>query len=104
MLLISASLAALASSGVVDEKSAHRLGGNGQEVNPVLELGVLLSDQTDARFIDQRRRLQSVIRSLSRQEVLCNAVKLVIDKRDQLGLSIGVPFSPLTEKVGHVRC
>src|SRR5262245_37797554 len=70
---------------VLNEDTAHRLGGGGEEV---LAVGVPprhgLPDEAQVRLVDQRGRLEGVARLLAGQLRGGEAPQLVVDQRQQL--------------------
>jgi len=67
---------------VIDEDSPHDAGGHGEEVDAVFPVHLLNVDQTDVRFVDQRRRAQGVPGPLTGQLGGRETTKLLIDERN----------------------
>jgi hypothetical protein len=50
---------------VVHEDTAHHFGSQGEEVRAISPIGVMLVDEAQVSFVDERRRLQNVPRPLA---------------------------------------
>jgi hypothetical protein len=69
---------------VIDEDTAHRASGHGQEVRAVLPRDILSADQSKIGLIDERRRLNTVAGALVTHLPPRDLMKLSIHKRNQL--------------------
>ncbi len=65
--LPAAALLVAVTAGVVDQQSAHRLGGDGVEMRPAVPAHPGLVDQAQIGLVDQRLGLQGVARALLAQ-------------------------------------
>ena len=68
-------------AGMIDQDTAHQLGGDGEKVCAILPMNALAIDKPQVRFIDHRRRLQRVAGMLSAHVVVSQASQLVINQR-----------------------
>jgi len=88
---------------VVDEDASHQLGGRTEELCPVLPANARLVHEPDVRFVDERRRLERVIRTLAAQPGPGQAVKLRVHDRHQLVERAAISGAPGLKKARDVR-
>jgi hypothetical protein len=79
---------------MIDQNVAHKLGGNGEEVNPVIPANGGVSNQSQIGFVHQRRALQGVILALPGQAVPGEAAKFIVDEGDEFFARRAVPVAP----------
>jgi len=83
-----AQLPAAAFSGItrarlIDQDLAHEVRSDAQEVRAAAIVGLILCDQADVRFVNQRGRLKRVTGPLVAQLAIGEAAQLGIDQRHQ---------------------
>src|SRR5437867_6166923 len=84
-LLGSASaLLALARSSVVDEHLAHRFSGEAEEMLPILPVHLIVINQPEKSFVDQRRRLQRVPTTFFAHLAPRDSAQFVVNQRHKL--------------------
>jgi hypothetical protein len=79
---------------MVDEDASHHLCGYAEELRTVLPVHRLLIDQTQVSFVDERRRLQSVIGPFAAEIVLREPAQLVVHDWHELVESSPIAFAP----------
>jgi len=84
---------------MVDKNTAHHLGADGEEVSATVPIDPRLVHQLQIRFMNQRRRLKGVIRSLARKISLGQLAKLIVHQRHQTIRGAGI----LPHRVEEVR-
>jgi hypothetical protein len=82
------------SARMLHENSPHRAGGDGEEVDAIRPCDVR-ADQTLVGFVDERGRLHGMRAGLAPQLAARQAFELVVDERDHLIESLGIPAVPL---------
>jgi len=70
-----AALSSLMAAGVIDQNLAHDPRGHGEKVRPAVPFRRTVGDQPQVRFMDQGRRLQSVVGPLVTEIVLARWCK-----------------------------
>jgi hypothetical protein len=92
---------------MVDENPPHHPRGHAEEVGAVEPGQLLLAHEPDEGLVDQRRRLQRVIATLSSQVAGRSLAKLLVHERDQIlwRLLVSVPprLEQLTDRSGRCR-
>ena len=79
---VTAALESVVTAGVLDQDSTHGLGRRGEEMATAVPWPIgSLADQPQVRLMHQRRRLQRLPRSLSRQPLRSQPPQLVVDQR-----------------------
>ena len=86
----------------VDEHAAHQPRGHREEVRAILPLDAPDINQPEVDLVDERGRLEHVVRTLAGHMPLGNATQLGVDERNQLFDCVAVPASPLDEKGSDV--
>jgi hypothetical protein len=84
----------LSPSCVVDEDSPHEPGGEGEEMDAVLPGHSALVDETEERFVNERRRLQRVVAALVTQVQGSATAKLLVQHRHQLVAGFLIAIAP----------
>ena len=69
----------------------------------VLPLDSVHVNEPDVRFVDQRRGLERVVRSLAPHVALGQGVELLVDERNELVEGRFVTVAPRQEQVSGVR-
>jgi hypothetical protein len=77
---------------------SHQLGRQPEELRTRLPVHASLVDEAQIHFVDQRRRLQSVIGALATKMIARQSPQFVIDKRHQFGGRILVAIAPTEKK------
>src|SRR5215471_2650977 len=93
-LLFAASLLRGSGARVIDQNTAHGLGGDGKEVSPVLIRHGLVSEEPDAEFIHERIRLQRMICPLALQQTHRYLTQLNMDGFEQSLASLLIAAAP----------
>ncbi len=70
---------------MIDQQTSHHLRGEGEELPASLEAAFLDSNQSHVCFVQQRGRLQGVIRTLLLHVALGELSKLVVHQRKEIG-------------------
>jgi hypothetical protein len=100
----SASPRVLVAAGVIHEQVAHDARRDREEVCAVLPFEVLLVDEAQVSFVDERRRLQGVARGLPAQVAPGDAAQFVVDHRQQLVECALITLTPSHEQLSYFRC
>ena len=74
----------LTRSRPINQNSPHHSCGNGKEMSPAVPPVRRGFDKSHIRFIDQSRRLKSMLRPLIRHVALCQPVQFLVDDGHQL--------------------
>src|SRR5690242_13193694 len=82
-LLFAASLLRGSGARVIDQNAAHGLGGDGEEVSPILIRHGLVSEEPDAELIHERIRLQRMVYPLPLQKTHRYLTQLNMDGFEQ---------------------
>lgn len=92
-LPLTCSFACESGAGVIDEDSSHGLGRNREEVRPVRVRKWLFAKQANAEFVDERIRLERVVRTLALQKTCGNHPELRVCCLDHPlpGVLVAVP-------------
>ena len=90
---LASALPRVAAPRVLDENSAHRLGGNRKEVSSALPVGSLAADKPQVCLVDDGARLERVACSFAPQVPLRHSMKLVVNEGDEpiQGIPISLP-------------
>lgn len=93
-------------AGVIDQNPPHHLRGDSKEVRAVLPGDPFLAEQPQLRLVDERRRLQGVVRAFMAQIRRCPATEVTIDQRHQRVTRSNVPLRPGSKQgadrvIGH---
>jgi hypothetical protein len=79
---------------VVHQNAAHDLGRHAEELRAVLPRGAVLFDQSEVCLVDEGRRLEGMLATLSPQVGRGAAMQFLIDQRHELVARGGIPSSP----------
>src|SRR5262249_2480923 len=79
--------------GVIDQNAAHGLGGNRQEVSPILIGDYLSAKKPDTEFVDQRGGLERMISALPLEKIRRDLSQLNMDR-----------FRTISRELAHRRC
>jgi hypothetical protein len=90
-------------SRVVDEDSAHDVGGHTKKVCTVLPVFLVLIDQVDVRFVNERCRLKRVVWPLVAHVACGNPVKFSVNSVIQLALRLWIALTDRDEQFRDVR-
>ena len=71
-------------TGGVHQDAPHDPRRHGEKVPPVLPVDLVNVEQSEIRLIDERRRLQCMVRTLLRHVAPRQAPQLLVDQRHQL--------------------
>ncbi len=93
-----AALGRIVATGVVDEDPPHDLCGDPEEMRPIPPIDLALIDESQIRFVDERRRLQGVARPLTTKLAPRDAAQLGVHERQQLIERTVIPATPLIEQ------
>lgn len=88
---------------MVHENAAHHASGHGQEMGAVPPGHVLGIDESQIRFVDQRRRLEAVPSPLSRHAPSGDLVQLQLYERNQPVEGGLVALTPSEQQSGGLR-
>ena len=83
--MLAAPLGAQPAARIIHENAAHQLRSYGKEVGAVLPVGVALDNHFQIGLVDQRGRLQGMVRALRAQTLLGYAMEFVVNQGDQPG-------------------
>ena len=86
---------------MVDEDPPHHLRRHSDELGAVLPLDPALADEPDECFMDERRRLERVFRTLLAEVGAGEAALLAVHDRDQFVERGGIALSPSDEEGRH---
>ena len=87
---------------MVHQDPSHRLRGDRQEVHPPLP-GHVGAAQPQVRFVDQRRRLESVIGTLVPEVAPGEGVQLPVHQGNELGEGRFIALAPGEEQPADFR-
>ena len=91
---------------MIDENSSHYVRRDGKEVCPVLPVAICFPNQAEVNFVDERRRLQRMVRTLLFHVVRRKTSELPVDEWYQPthGVRVARPkFKQKTCDAGSVR-
>src|ERR1044071_5959065 len=88
-----AALKAPPAAGRLDQNASHRFSCDGEEMRAPFELRTTVLDHPEPRFMNERRRLESVPSLFLGHFIKRHPSKLVVDQRKQL--LRGISFAPL---------
>src|SRR5262249_31727359 len=94
-------LGVLTSAGVIDQQEPHGPGSDRKEVSAVLPFDVLLLDQAEIGFVDERGGLQRVTGTLPLEVALSQPAQFVIDQRDELVKGRPISLAPIAEQLSY---
>lgn len=97
-----AALLILPRSRVIDEDATHQAGGHREEVRAILPVDALHVHEPYVRLVHQRRGLKRVTRPLTPHAPFGDAMKLVLDERNEPLERCRVAFPPCDEQRGDV--
>jgi hypothetical protein len=89
-----ATLVSVMGTGMLHKDPSHHTRGNPEKMGSVLQCEPALIDQSQVRFVDQRRRLERVVWAFSVQITAGYPVKLVVDGGKNLVQYAVFPLSP----------
>ena len=101
--VLAAALAGRPLARVVDEDVAHHLRGDGEEVGAVLPVHVLLPDEPQEGLVHQGGGLERMSAPLAVDVAVGEAMKRVLDQRQELAERRFIAVSPLLQQAGHER-
>ena len=99
----SPALARVVATGVVDEDPPHDLCGDAKKMGPIPPIDMALIDEAQIRFVDERRRLQSMAHPLMTKLAPRDPAQLGIHQRQQLIESTVIPAAPIIEQRRDIR-
>jgi hypothetical protein len=76
---------------VIDEHPAHHARRQCQEVRAALPVDIPLTEQPQVRFVDERRRLKSVVPPFSAKMGGGAAPEILVHQRQERVLGVGIP-------------
>ena len=85
---------------MVHQNAPHQASGYRQEVRAIVPRNIFGIDEPQIRFVDQRRRLEAVARTLAGQTPSRDLVKLPLDERNQSAEGGLVALTPLQKQSG----
>lgn len=88
---------------MVHEDAAHDASGQREEMCAVVPRDVLRVDQPEIRLVDERRRLETVSRTLSCHTAPRDPVELPMDERNQSLEGTLVALPPFEKQPGDLR-
>jgi len=88
---------------MIHENLSHNVSGNGQEMSPALPTNVRLADELQVGFVDQRRRLKSMVRSFPAQVPRGNCPQFGVDVRKQLLFGMTIPWFAFLQELSDQR-
>lgn len=97
-LQITPALRGGAGAGGVDEHAAHDRRGHGKEVGTVLPIHRARIDETDVRFMHQRRGVRPAFGSLPSEVLASQLAQMVVDERRQAVERRCIAATPCLEK------
>lgn len=87
---------------VVDQDAPHRLGGDREEMRPILPVAIRLRDQAKVGFVHKRRRLQRMARTLLVHEMGRPAAEFTVNHRHQPRHGVRASGPEFQQKMGDV--
>ena len=88
---------------MVHQDAAHELSRNGKEVRSILPLNLPDIDQPEICLLDQDSRLQRMTRSFAPHPGSGEAMKFVVNDRNQVIQGFAVAAPPGVQQTGDVR-
>lgn len=85
---------------MIDQYLPHHLSGHSKKMRTVLPLQRTPFGNAKVRLVNERSRLQSVIRTLAQQTLAGNTPELLVHQRNQGIARSYVPLAPAGKKVG----
>ena len=106
LLFLAATLVALAPACIIHEDLPHQMGGNANESATILPIGLLLRDQAEVDFVNQRGGLQGVAATLLAKVVVCQLAQFIVNRCHE-GIGSGTGLTQIREQtltcgLGHV--
>jgi hypothetical protein len=96
-------LGGVPATGVVDKDLAHRLGGGGEEVSAVGDVGESIAvEEPEDGLVDERAGLEGVAGSFVAHEADGDAAELGVDGADESLLGVLAAGAHLGEKGGQI--
>ena len=89
-----------AGAGVIDEDSAHGFGGGRKEGTAAV--GLLVSDQSKVRFVNQGGGVEGLPRGFGRDACGGEPPQFVVDEREKVGGGLAVAAVRGFEQAGHI--
>ena len=99
--LATAALEPVSPTCVIHADLVHRIRRRPEEMTPALPFRVITGNESHEGLVNQRRRLKRSSRCFLAHLMLSNPPKLVVDKRPDPTLRIGVAFRRGHEKFSH---
>jgi hypothetical protein len=85
-------------AAVVDQDAADHLGGDAEEVGPVLPADLALVDEAEEGFMDDGGALQGVVGSFGAQASTGEAAEFIVDQGHQVFEGMLVAVAPVDEE------
>ncbi len=102
-LPIAAMTGGVLTTGAVNEDSAHRLGGSGEEVRAILKLRfAVAANQSQPSFVNERGGLKRVARGLIGHSVRGQPSKIFVNQRQQFIGGFGIALYRALQDVRDV--
>ena len=95
-------LSALTRPSVIHEEAPRDLRRERVELRAMLEAGLILTNETHPRLVDERRRLQRVAGSLAAEVRVGDLAQLAVDDRHQRIERAAIAFGPLREQLRYI--
>ena len=89
-------------SGVIHEHAAHQPGRDAKEMRAILPPHALRAGQPNECFVDQRRRLKSVVAPLAGHVAPSQPPELGLDERQQVLERLRIAVAPGSKQVGDL--
>jgi hypothetical protein len=89
-------------SCLVHEDSAHQVGGNPEEVRPVLPLDRVLIDKLDVGLVHERGGLQRVVGALAREISSRQGPQFCVDQRNEAVECLLAAIAPFLQQAGDI--
>src|SRR5207253_6170003 len=86
----------------IDQYPAHCLRGDRKEVCSILPARIVLIDQLEVRFVNQRRGLQRVAWPLAIEKVVRQIARFYVDQRYERLQCLLIAIAPFKEQSGYV--
>lgn len=83
---------------MVHENAAHHLGGDRQEVRPILPVNPLMVDQPQIGLVNERRRLERVVAPLPAQLACRARPQVSMDQIEQIVARLNVSARPRAQQ------
>jgi hypothetical protein len=97
-----AMLSGAAAAGVFDQDLAHEIGIHTEEVRTIRIVGMVRADQSKVDFVDERGRLQRVVRFLAAQIACGDLAQLSVDQRHKLVQCGTIPLARALDEARHI--